>query len=298
MNPVPIQLDESFCFAEKSFPIAVDGGARIGFEHLPRNKNYTFLPHCHDFLEIVMVTGGLATHYIDGKAAQVSNGDMFIIRPGVVHCFDDERELSIYNLSCNLNALELPFNMLRRIPGYNLLFGAEIDPRHAPEFTTRLSLSRGKFSHAVTLMEKLFYELVFHSPGFEAAVLAHLTEFLVFLGRNCRHDSGSNSSLLPRLGEAIARMENEYHRPLSIKELAECVCSSPRNFQRVFHQATGVSPLEYLNTIRLRRAAHLLRDRDLSILEVATSCGFRNASYFAKKFRKAFGITPLRFRQS
>ena len=60
----------------------------------------------------------------------------------------------------------------------------------------------------------------------------------------------------------------------------------------------GVSFVSYLNDFRLNVAARLLSSNDYSILSVAENCGFFNLSYFNRMFKKKYGVTPGRYRET
>ncbi len=61
---------------------------------------------------------------------------------------------------------------------------------------------------------------------------------------------------------------------------------------------TGQSPVEFINTIRLKRAAVLLRNNAGNVTTVALEVGFSNPSYFARIFKKQFGIAPREYAMS
>lgn len=61
---------------------------------------------------------------------------------------------------------------------------------------------------------------------------------------------------------------------------------------------TGMSPVEYIRSIRMNQAALLLKEGHFSVSEVMYMVGFTNASYFAKCFQKSYGTTPARFAKS
>jgi AraC-like DNA-binding protein len=58
---------------------------------------------------------------------------------------------------------------------------------------------------------------------------------------------------------------------------------------------TGKSPLDFIKTIRLKRAAQLLEKSQFTISEIAYEVGFNNPKYFARTFRKEFGILPSEY---
>ena len=71
---------------------------------------------------------------------------------------------------------------------------------------------------------------------------------------------------------------------------------SVRNFSRVFHQAYGISPINYVIQLRIQHAYELLHTMDISVSEVAYLCGFQDSSYFTRQFKHASGLTPKEYR--
>ncbi|TNF32570.1 MAG: helix-turn-helix domain-containing protein [Gammaproteobacteria bacterium] len=80
--------------------------------------------------------------------------------------------------------------------------------------------------------------------------------------------------------------------------LADTLGISVRTFHRRFQSATGKTPLQYLNHLRIDSARDLLRHTDLSISEIAWQCGFTTASHFGASFRDAMQHTPKAYRQA
>ena len=66
---------------------------------------------------------------------------------------------------------------------------------------------------------------------------------------------------------------------------------------RVFKYYYGISPLSYVNTLRMERAKNLLRDTDLTVSETANRLGYNNLGYFSRIFKKIVGVSPGTFRQ-
>ena len=80
-----------------------------------------------------------------------------------------------------------------------------------------------------------------------------------------------------------------------VRELAEGLYMSPRQLQRKIRHLTGQSPVVFLRTLRLQRAAHLLQREEVTVSEVAYAVGFSNRSYFAKCFRAHYGQAPSEY---
>ena len=87
-----------------------------------------------------------------------------------------------------------------------------------------------------------------------------------------------------------------YARPLSVAEVAAAVGASPAHLHRCFRAHTGTSVVAFAHQLRLERAAELLRETDLSVLEVACAVGFGSQSHLSGLFSRRFGCPPGRYR--
>ncbi len=83
-----------------------------------------------------------------------------------------------------------------------------------------------------------------------------------------------------------------------IAELAEQLGLSARTLNRRFHQATGSSPQQWLQGLRVSEARDLLRHSNLSLSEIAWQLGYQDVSHFGKLFREHSGMSPGRYRQA
>lgn len=79
---------------------------------------------------------------------------------------------------------------------------------------------------------------------------------------------------------------------LSLKELANSVQMSPHYFARLFKETTGITPHQYVIRCRVERAKNLLKEKKLSIAQIATQVGFVDQSHLNRYFKRLVGITP------
>lgn len=86
--------------------------------------------------------------------------------------------------------------------------------------------------------------------------------------------------------------------PLNIGRVAHTSGLSTRSFQRRFKTATTLTPQQYLQQLRLDLAQDLLQNSNLAIEELAQQCGYSDASYFCKLFKRETGSTPGAFRRA
>ncbi|OQX17932.1 MAG: hypothetical protein BWK76_09015 [Desulfobulbaceae bacterium A2] len=85
--------------------------------------------------------------------------------------------------------------------------------------------------------------------------------------------------------------------PVSINMLAGQVGLGERTFMRRFKKATGDSPMEYLQHLRIHAARQMLESTNKSIEEITRQSGYEDISSFRKLFRRTTGLTPSKYRQ-
>lgn len=91
-----------------------------------------------------------------------------------------------------------------------------------------------------------------------------------------------------------AYIEKNYHKKITLEYMANLVGLNPTYFGYVFKKCMGISPIEYLNNIRISAAIKLLQE-GCSISETAFHAGFNDPFYFSKVFKKVKGISPRDF---
>ncbi len=70
-----------------------------------------------------------------------------------------------------------------------------------------------------------------------------------------------------------------------------------RSFKRRFQVATGMSPLEYVHTLRLEEAKQMLESEDKSIEAIANEVGYEDAAFFSRLFKRNVNLTPAQYRR-
>lgn len=90
-------------------------------------------------------------------------------------------------------------------------------------------------------------------------------------------------------------MENNIHKSITLKELADVAGYSPWHMARIFKELTGKTPFDYLRGLRLTKAALYLRDNDAKIIDVALDFVFDSHEGFTRAFSKEFGVSPYQY---
>lgn len=99
-----------------------------------------------------------------------------------------------------------------------------------------------------------------------------------------------------RAKQMIAFLQTHFREKLTLDQVAQAASVSRNTCLSCFRRVLGLSPMEYLTQRRLEYALHLLLTSDLPVAQVAEACGFGDASYFGKRFRKQMGLTPSQYR--
>lgn len=155
------------------------------------------------------------------------------------------------------------------------------------------------------LLEEFAAELATEKPGRAIIMRALVEHLLVHILRNYSTPRLSEELELSRVGlvdrrirRSVELMHTQLDQDLTLKELSAASYLSPFHFARLFKKLTGLSPHNYLASIRATRAQLLLAETDLSVTEIGARVGYLSGSHFTKAFRLATGATPREFRKS
>jgi AraC family transcriptional regulator len=97
------------------------------------------------------------------------------------------------------------------------------------------------------------------------------------------------------LGRLAVFVEDNLHGSIALSDLAAVANVSKFHFCRLFKQRTGMTPMAFVEQLRIERARQLIRDTTLALAEVALLTGFADQSHFTRRFRRRVGVTPAVF---
>lgn len=92
-------------------------------------------------------------------------------------------------------------------------------------------------------------------------------------------------------------LEEHFADPLLIDDLAQQFGFGVRNFKRRFKQATGYTPIAYLQTLRLEKAKHLLESTRMSLDTITYTVGYEDSNSFRRLFQQRVGLLPAAYRK-
>ena len=103
---------------------------------------------------------------------------------------------------------------------------------------------------------------------------------------------------LNKINTAVKYISTHYAEDITTTTLAKTLHLSQSHFCHIFKDVFGVSAKEYLISIRIQKACELLRTSSMSITDIAFNCGFTDANYFARTFRRLKGKSPSEYKKS
>lgn len=133
-------------------------------------------------------------------------------------------------------------------------------------------------------------------PGYELKSKAIL--YSIFYEMKKEYEIGYISkSKINLIKPAINYIHEEYtNENINISYLSELCDISEAYFRRIFFKSFGVSPIKYINTLKIERAKELINSGMYSINEAATESGFHDDAYFSRKFKEVTGYSPSEYK--
>jgi AraC family transcriptional regulator len=154
------------------------------------------------------------------------------------------------------------------------------------------------------ILDLLFHELEADAPTgrlyVESLVFALATRYLLLFRSGHGEKQKPQIAALPQriLNRVRARIEASVDTDISLGALAEESGYSRAHFLRMFREATGATPHQYVLDVRLRHAQEWLRKKNSALIDIAAVCGFSSQSHMTSVFRKRLGVTPGEFRRT
>jgi len=99
----------------------------------------------------------------------------------------------------------------------------------------------------------------------------------------------------PVLGRLAAFVEDNLNRSIALSELAAVANVSKFHFCRLFKRSTGITPMTFVEQLRIDHARRLILGTALALAEIALLTGFADQSHFTRRFRRLVGVTPAVF---
>ncbi len=255
--------------------------------------------HWHREYELNYIRSGSCLYTIGDTKIPLSTGSAILISGGHLHsCTSDD----------NATIISIMFS-----PDY--IFGEPAESDNSMiSLKYKAPLSSDNFKYLIyenndrdtEIINKTISTSLEKKYGYELITKGLLCELWInalLKTKDIVHDKNDQNSYIDeqRTKFACNYISNNYTKNLTLEEIADSIPVSKSECCRCFKRVTGMTPFEYLNLERVTRAAYLLQHPDIfngNIQDLAKECGFNDASYFNKIFRKITNETPSFFKDS
>lgn len=134
--------------------------------------------------------------------------------------------------------------------------------------------------------------------GHELFIRNYLANILLVINQHRFENNDQSVNMIDnRIYPMIEYIKNNYQKDIHIFDIASYANISIRECYRRFNNYLATSPAKLIENIRLANAIDLLLNTKLSIKEICFACGYQNLSYFCRKFKDQFKITPSLYRE-
>lgn len=243
----------------------------------------SFSPHWHDAYTVPVIEAGAEQYRYRGSTFVAETGSLPVINPGEVHTGSRAVETG-----WRYRVFYLPVDFVQTLAD-DLAGSAQPMPWFSTEIVRDADLTE-RVRSAHRLMETGDDAL-----AAETALLDAVSTLLVRHAGQ-RPPVARMASDAARVERMKARLVDDLTQPLSLADLARSVGLSTFHAARLFTREVGIAPHAWRNQMRLSRALGALR-AGRPATEVAAASGFTDQSHFNRHFKKAFGVSPGRWRE-
>lgn len=233
-----------------------------------RYQRHHFPWHLHpNFYSFTLVVEGSADLIFATGQYKAVKGDILFIPPNIPHqtIVDD----SFTNITIRVNSAAI---------GAGLFAHQEVH------------CIRG--ADKVLAFKTWFEELREKEDAIQRPLASHL--FSGIFDSCLQSQSTSSNEIMVTMQEALVFMHQHFTEPIHLDQLSQKACLSTSHFQRVFKRQFAISPMRYLQSLRIDNSKALIRD-GLSLTEVAHASGFYDQSHFHKYFKRLVGMIPKKY---
>lgn len=229
--------------------------------------------------QLLYVATGKAHFFFHGQEEVVHAGSM------VLYCPGEEQRYIYYAADC-------PEVFWVHFTGYdvkNILNYYHLSPKqHVYRTGTR--------SEFRWLFQRMILEFQLCKPLYEEMLASLLNDLLLLICRQL--EIGCKTDAVQReIEEAVAYFSGNYSQNISVSDYAKAHHISTNYFIRILKQYTGMTPKQYIVSIRMTNAQMLLESSNYTIQQIASFVGYEDTPYFGRLFKRMVGVTPSQYRK-
>jgi AraC-like DNA-binding protein len=253
------------------------------------HPKYEMAFHWHTNLELIWVKTGELTLTLDNRSLLLQSDEIAIVNSEVVHGASPQNcvyECIVFNLAFLKTGNLACDAFLDDLLSHN----AYLNEKPTDEVT-------------LSLIRNLFLEISLNRIGTEFKVLGLFHSFLGEMQQKNQFTAylpptnGHDEKKVVKLKTVLKYIRENFAKDITLEDMSAVAGFSSKYFCKFFKDMTGSTPINYLMTYRIERAARKLLGSDLSVTQIAFDCGFNDLSYFIKTFKAFKHTSPKEYRK-
>ncbi|WP_096437314.1 AraC family transcriptional regulator [Alteribacter populi] len=248
--------------------------------HSNYDKGWHSTQHSHHFTELFYIVSGKGSFVLREKEIPVKENDLVIINPNVEHTEKSNLQDPLEYLALGVEGLSFSLSKEKE---------AEIE----------LFTYHGESEEIIFYLKKLLYEIQNHEREYEIVCQNILEVLIIKLKRekNLSIQSSKPKNINKTVAFCKYYINQNFRENITLDTLAKVGNINKYYLAHRFKKDLDITPIEYLNQVRIKEAKLLLETTDHSIAEIATFNGFKSQSFFSQAFKRSTGLTPTQYRR-
>lgn len=238
--------------------------------------------HSHNFCEVLFVKEGSGMFCVENEKYPFSRGDLIALNPRKPHSelvFDTPKRELIFLGITRLSVEGFPYNSLIKSESCKVVGSGEF------------------YDQLCFYFEQLIAENEMKQAYFTLTSDALLSIIISYILRLTSPDANEIFESKRTYNEIKAYFDENFTTIDTIDNACRSLYINKFYLTHLFKDTLGIPPLKYLIQKRISLAKHLLESTEDSIAEIAKACGYLDAAYFCRVFKKVEGVTPLVYRE-
>lgn len=245
--------------------------AENNLQNIDENKD---TQHYHNLFEIYFLLEGKCTYFIDNKTYIIEAGDLVLIPGGTIHKTQYPGNVPYSRMLINCSNYYIPPSIYHDIPKLLYVYrNDDILPKIQSILNDIDNDYKSGDKYCVDSLQSLVHSL-----------------FILI----ARHpNQKSNASVKNEyIEKAINYIQSNFKNKIMLDDIAKVCAVTPEHMSRMFKKETGFGFSEYLTLVRLQHSEYLIKNKNLSVTEIAHSSGFEDSNYFSVIFKKQYNMSP------
>lgn len=248
--------------------------------HSKYDKGWHSTSHTHHFTELFYIVKGKGAFVLHDHEFPVKENDLVIMNPNIEHTERSNQEDSLEYIALGIEGI------LFTLP-------KEDDSQ------THLFIYQGNQTDILFYLNRLLDEVKYKRAAYK--VICHNIVEIIIAKLNRTQNITMKENEPKRINQSVAivmhYINQNFRDAMTLDTLADIGIINKYYLAHQFKEDIGLSPIEYLNSVRFKEAKTLLETTDLTISEIARFNGFSSQSFFSQAFKRETNMTPSAYRK-